>query len=110
MKAGIHPTYVTATVVCTSCGTTWQTRSTRPEIRTELCSVCHPFFTGEQRIVDSQGQVERFMNKVNNAQPARTKSRKQIMREAKLEETRRARTFTPELDAIAGEGADAPAS
>lgn len=59
MKLSIHPNYVDATVTC-SCGSTFQTRSTRAVIRTDLCSVCHPFYTGEQRIVDTAGQVERF--------------------------------------------------
>lgn len=59
MKQGIHPDYVEATVVC-SCGNTFQTRSTRPNLRVDVCSNCHPFYTGTQRIVDSAGQVERF--------------------------------------------------
>jgi large subunit ribosomal protein L31 len=59
MKAGIHPQYVEATVVC-ACGNTWKTRSTKPLLRVEVCSRCHPFFTGEQRIVDTAGRVERF--------------------------------------------------
>jgi large subunit ribosomal protein L31 len=59
MKAAIHPEYVEATVHC-SCGNTWQTRATRPELKVEVCSNCHPFFTGEQRIVDTAGRVERF--------------------------------------------------
>jgi large subunit ribosomal protein L31 len=59
MKTGIHPEYVEATVHC-SCGATWQTRATRPELKVEVCSNCHPFFTGEQRIVDTAGRVERF--------------------------------------------------
>jgi large subunit ribosomal protein L31 len=59
MKAGIHPQYVEATVVC-ACGNTWKTRSTKPLLRIEVCSKCHPFFTGEQRIVDTMGRVERF--------------------------------------------------
>jgi len=59
MKPAIHPNYVEATVTC-SCGNTFTTRSTRPTLRTDLCSVCHPFYTGEQRIVDTAGQVERF--------------------------------------------------
>ena len=63
MKPGIHPKYVDSTVVC-ACGNTWQTRSTRPNLRTDLCNVCHPFYTGEQRIVDTAGQVERFMKKI----------------------------------------------
>ena len=59
MKAKIHPKYEEARVVC-SCGNSFTTRSTKPELRTELCSACHPFFTGEQRIVDTAGRVERF--------------------------------------------------
>jgi large subunit ribosomal protein L31 len=59
MKAGIHPNYIESTVTC-SCGNVFVTRSTKPTLRTDLCSVCHPFYTGEQRIVDSAGQVERF--------------------------------------------------
>ncbi len=66
MKAGIHPKYVESTVTC-ACGNSWQTRSTRPTLRTDLCNVCHPFYTGEQRIVDTAGQVERFMKKMENA-------------------------------------------
>ena len=59
MKKGIHPDYVEATVHC-ACGNTFSTRSTKKELRVELCSRCHPFFTGEQRIVDTAGRVERF--------------------------------------------------
>ncbi|MBV9281822.1 MAG: 50S ribosomal protein L31 [Chloroflexi bacterium] len=59
MKQGIHPEYVEATATC-SCGNTFTTRSTRPTLRVDVCSNCHPFYTGTQRIVDSAGQVERF--------------------------------------------------
>jgi large subunit ribosomal protein L31 len=59
MKTKIHPEYVDATIHC-ACGNTWQTRATKPELKVELCSNCHPFFTGEQRIVDTAGRVERF--------------------------------------------------
>ncbi len=59
MKAKIHPNYMRTKVVC-SCGNTWETRSTKPELRVEVCSNCHPFFTGEQRIVDVEGRVDRF--------------------------------------------------
>jgi len=64
MKKDIHPKYyANATVVC-SCGNTWTTGSTREVIRTDVCSKCHPFFTGEQRIVDTEGQVDRFYKKL----------------------------------------------
>jgi large subunit ribosomal protein L31 len=64
MKEEIHPTYFPeATVVC-ACGNTWKTGSTQESIRTDVCSACHPFFTGEQRIVDAEGQVDRFYKKL----------------------------------------------
>jgi large subunit ribosomal protein L31 len=66
MKTGIHPNYQETTVTC-ACGNTFTTRSTRTNLRTDLCNVCHPFYTGEQRIVDSAGQVERFMKRVEAA-------------------------------------------
>ncbi|MEO0226273.1 MAG: 50S ribosomal protein L31 [candidate division WOR-3 bacterium] len=60
MKKGIHPQYYPDAKVICACGQTWTTGSTKKEIRTDMCSVCHPFFTGEQRIVDTAGQVEPF--------------------------------------------------
>lgn len=67
MKKDIHPTYYTeAKVICSSCGKTWTTGSTKKEIRLDLCSNCHPFFTGEaQRILDTEGQVDRFYKKLS---------------------------------------------
>ena len=62
MKSGIHPEYVEATVVC-ACGNTFQTRATKARLHVEVCSRCHPFFTGEQRIVDTAGRVERFLKR-----------------------------------------------
>ncbi|MBM3494021.1 MAG: 50S ribosomal protein L31 [Armatimonadetes bacterium] len=62
MKQGIHPKYVAATVTC-ACGNSFITRSTKPTIRVEICSNCHPFFTGKQKIVDTEGRVEKFMQK-----------------------------------------------
>ena len=59
MKEKIHPRYVEATIVC-SCGNTWKTRSTKESVHLDVCSKCHPYFTGEQRIVDTAGRVERF--------------------------------------------------
>jgi large subunit ribosomal protein L31 len=59
MKTGIHPDYVTAHVVC-SCGNEFTTRATKPEIHVEICSACHPFYTGKQKLVDTGGRVERF--------------------------------------------------
>lgn len=62
MKEGIHPAYHEVAVVC-ACGNTFVTRSTKPELRLEVCSECHPFFTGKQRYVDSAGRVEKFQRK-----------------------------------------------
>lgn len=62
MKSGIHPEYVACTVKC-SCGNTFTTRSTKAEIRVELCSACHPFYTGKQKLVDTGGRVERFQRR-----------------------------------------------
>ena len=59
MKADIHPEYVTATVRC-ACGNSFETRATKADLHIEVCSACYPFFTGEQRIVDTAGRVERF--------------------------------------------------
>jgi len=62
MKQGIHPEYGPATVRC-ACGNTFETRSTLKDIHVEICSVCHPFFTGRQKLVDTAGRVERFRQK-----------------------------------------------
>ena len=59
MKAGIHPKYVDTTITC-ACGEVIHTRSTRENIRVEICSKCHPFFTGRQKLVDTGGRVDRF--------------------------------------------------
>lgn len=70
MREKIHPTYYPdAKVTCASCGTTWTTGSTKKELRVDICSNCHPFFTGEQaRLLDIEGQVDRFYKKVKAAQ------------------------------------------
>jgi large subunit ribosomal protein L31 len=70
MKADIHPDYVVATVRC-SCGNTFTTRSTKEELHVEICSACHPFYTGKQKLVDTGGRVERFQRKLEKAAAAR---------------------------------------
>ncbi len=62
MKTGIHPEYVECQVTC-ACGESFITRATKPELRVEICSKCHPFFTGQQKIVDSEGRVEQFIRR-----------------------------------------------
>lgn len=64
MKADIHPTYFLATVKC-ACGNTFQTGSTKETIHLDICSACHPYFTGKQKLVDTAGRVERFKRKYN---------------------------------------------
>ncbi|MBP5245430.1 MAG: 50S ribosomal protein L31 [Clostridiales bacterium] len=64
MREGIHPKYVEATVKC-ACGETFKTRSTKEELRVDICSKCHPFFTGKQKFVDSGGRVDKFKKKFN---------------------------------------------
>jgi large subunit ribosomal protein L31 len=67
MKPGIHPKYEETTVTC-ACGNTFTTRSTRKNLRVDICSNCHPFYSGEQRIVDTAGQVDRFMRRLQTTQ------------------------------------------
>src|SRR5215510_10806044 len=86
LKEGIHPTwYPEATVIC-ACGNTWTTGSTVPEIKTDVCSNCHPFYTGEQRIVDTEGQVDRFYKRLQARDERMTQT-----------ETRRESARSPEL-------------
>ena len=66
MKAEIHPEYVLATVRC-SCGNEFQVRSTKPELHVEICSNCHPFYTGKQKIMDTEGRVDKFMQRYGKA-------------------------------------------
>lgn len=62
MKADIHPPYRESKIIC-ACGSVVKTRSTVPEVRLDICSACHPFFTGQQKLVDTEGRVERFRKK-----------------------------------------------
>jgi large subunit ribosomal protein L31 len=62
VKQGIHPKYFEVEARC-ACGATWKTRSTKPELHLEICSSCHPFFTGRQKLIDTEGRVERFTKK-----------------------------------------------
>ncbi len=66
MKAAIHPEYTTTTVRC-ACGSTFETKSTVDDIHVEICSACHPFYTGKQKLVDTAGRVERFRQRYGGA-------------------------------------------
>lgn len=124
MKSGIHPEWhPEAKVECLACGTTFTVGATVPEIQTEICSTCHPFFTGEQRIVDTAGQVERFMRRLQAGVSHREQeeARKQQEADEAREERIKRRGLTPiaekaaasddaEPDADADADADAEAS
>ena len=70
MKPGIHPEYKEVTVTC-ACGNSFVTRSTKDEIRLEICSACHPFYTGKQKLVDSAGMVDKFQRRLAKTKKAR---------------------------------------
>jgi large subunit ribosomal protein L31 len=70
MKTDIHPEYVLSTVHC-SCGNSFVTRSTQPELHVEVCAQCHPFYTGKQKLMDSGGRVERFQKRLEKAERAK---------------------------------------
>ena len=86
MKQGLHPKWYPEAKVNCACGESWTVGATVPEIRTDVCSKCHPFYTGEQRIVDTEGQVERFMR--------RLQAREQAIEEVNL---RKAALTSPEI-------------
>ena len=87
MKKEIHPTFYTDAQVICACGNTWTTGSTVKVIRTDVCSNCHPFYTGEQRIVDSEGQVDRFYK--------RLQARQQYMEDIEARESARTSPSRP---------------
>jgi large subunit ribosomal protein L31 len=72
MKEGIHPTYAETTITCV-CGNVIKTRSSKKDIKVEICSNCHPFMTGKQKIIDTAGRVERFQNKYSGKEKKTTK-------------------------------------
>ena len=75
MKPEIHPDYQVATVAC-SCGNRFETRSTKPELHVEICSNCHPFYTGKQKLIDTGGRVERFQKRYAKQQSAQSQAKK----------------------------------
>ena len=108
MKQGIHPEYVECTVRC-SCGNVFKTRSTKSEITVELCNECHPFYTGQQKFVDTGGRVQRFADKFGGAAAAQLKKAEEAKaaKAAKAaEKAKRAEKFAAEA---AKKAAEAPA-
>ena len=85
MKQGIHPEYMVATVVC-ACGNRFETMSTQEELHVEICAVCHPFYTGKQRLVDTAGRVDRFKRKYQQAEQASETEAEAEAPEAETEE------------------------
>lgn len=124
MKQGIHPEYMDCTVKCT-CGNTFVTRSTKPELKIDICNACHPFFTGTQKLIDTGGRVQRFADKFGSASAAvaereaakkaakaaaaaELEAKKKAEREAKAaEKAKRAEKFAAEA---AKKAAEAPAA
>ena len=102
MKQGIHPNYVECTVRCT-CGNTWVTRSTKSEMTLDLCDKCHPFYTGQQKLVDTGGRVQRFADKFGGAAAAQLKKAEEAKaaKAAKAAEAEAARKAAAEVKAAA---------
>ena len=84
MKEKIHPQYKESTIVC-ACGETIQTKSTKQNIHVEICSKCHPFFTGKQKLVDSAGRVDKFMKRYEKKQIPKQKVKEEKPKEEKAE-------------------------
>lgn len=102
MKQGIHPNYVECTVRCT-CGNTWKTRATKAEMTVDLCDKCHPFYTGQQKLVDTGGRVQRFADKFGGAAAAQLKKAQEAKaaKAAKAAEAEAARKAAAEAKAAA---------
>ena len=104
MKQGIHPEYMECTVKC-SCGNTFTTRSTKPELKVDICNACHPFYTGQQKFVDTGGRVQRFADKFGSAKDVVAE------REAKAaEKAKRAEEFAKKAERDAAKAAEAEAA
>jgi large subunit ribosomal protein L31 len=96
VKEGIHPTYQEVDARC-ACGNTFKTRSTKPELHLEICSACHPFFTGRQKLIDTEGRVERFTKKFG----VQTSEQRKVAAKAAKAAKPRATKRTPKATATA---------
>ena len=103
MKTGIHPVYKVVTVTC-ACGESFVTRSTRDDLRLEICAKCHPFFTGKQKLIDSAGRVERFEKRYKNVPKAgeRPAAKTTVPAGGKVTAPATGRTQTPSAGKAAG--------
>ena len=90
MKAEIHPDYVLANVHC-SCGNQFYTRSTRDDLHVELCSECHPFYTGKQKLVDTGGRVERFQRRLEKSDSAKKGAKQAAKKDAATDDAKAAK-------------------
>ena len=103
MREGIHPKYQEVEVRC-DCGNTFKTRSTKPELHLEICSACHPFFTGRQKLIDTEGRVERFSKKFGAQTSEQRKTAEKAARATKPAAVRRIKAKAP----VAAASADTP--
>lgn len=94
MKSNIHPNWHNDTKVTCSCGSTFVTGSTLEEIQVEICSQCHPFFTGEMKFVDQQGRVDRFKKQMAQAQQRKAQAQKKIEDKQQAQETEQTKPLT----------------
>ena len=112
MKPGIHPKYHEVEARC-ACGNTFKTRSTKPELHLEICNACHPFFTGRQKLIDTEGRVERFTKRFGAQSASATKARVTAAKAAKAEKAPKApaaKTARPKKAAAPKPAAAKPAS
>jgi large subunit ribosomal protein L31 len=89
VKPGIHPKYQETTVRC-ACGNTFTTRSTKPDLHLDICNMCHPFFTGRQKLIDTEGRVERFTKRFGAQSAAARKEATKATKAAKATKTKKA--------------------
>ena len=101
MRKGIHPKYYPEARAVCACGNTWTTGSTKEELRTEVCSKCHPFFTGQQqRLVDTEGRVERFTRRVQYAEDMRSAAEERAAARAERQRARRLVEIVDEEESV----------
>jgi len=98
MRENIHPAYPNAKVVC-ACGATWETRSTHGDLHLDICSNCHPFFTGKQKLMDTQGRIDRFRKKyANNPAPAEKPKKEPTPKKAASDKDKPAKEKKPKKE------------
>ena len=93
VKPGIHPKYQEVVARC-ACGNTFKTRSTKPELHLEICNNCHPFFTGRQKLIDTEGRVERFTKRFGAQSAAERKAATKATKATKAAKTKKAKSAT----------------